>query len=163
MENTMTDYNIDYYQWIQEQIQLLTDNKLDKLDVENLIDQLKDNAWTVRNELETKLNSLMRRLIDWEYVVDDRERNNVYHIKTLRREIQDLIQENPSLRNDDLLFNEYEYLINLVIFEVTVLPESRKNRLGSYTWDQILDDNYYPGELNDVSRKWLDDFGIEVQ
>lgn len=156
----MTDYNTDYYKWIQEQVELLQQKRFDKVDLDNVIEELADNARMDWVNLVNATRKLIVNLLKWEYLIDERNRNTVYEIIKCRDDIVDVISNSPSLLvNGDKLQNVYnsaKCLFNIV--EKEGMPDECK-----YTWNQLVDTNYYPGVLTTSNKQLLVDFGVEVQ
>lgn len=156
----MTDYNTDYYKWIQEQIELLQQKRFDEVDLDNVIEELADNARMDWVNLVNATRKLIVNLLKWEYLIDERNRNIVYEIIKCRDDIDDVISNSPSLLvNGDKLQNVYnsaKHLFNIV--EKEAMPDECK-----YTWNQLVDTNYYPGVLTTSNKQLLVDFGVEIQ
>lgn len=156
----MTDYNTDYYKWIKEQVELLQQKRFDELDLDNVIEELSDNARMEWINLVNATRTLIVNLLKWEYFIDERTSDVVYNISRERIEICDLISDSPSLTVDsDKLQDIYESAKRLFnVVESQPIPDNCK-----YTWNQLIDTNYYPGVLTTYNKQLLVQFGVEVQ
>lgn len=59
-------YKTDYYQWLQQQKDYLSNRQFDKLDIENLIGEIGDIGWEL-DTLETRLTTLLLHLLKYHY------------------------------------------------------------------------------------------------
>jgi len=97
LKTTIT-YETDYYGWVQEQVELLESGQLDRLDVANLIEEIKSLGASERRALISYLVRLYQHLLKWIYQPSRRSPSWVATINISRRKIQALLTENPSLK-----------------------------------------------------------------
>lgn len=158
MEKYMTDYNTDYYKWLKEQVQLLQQKRFDEVDLDNVIEELSDNARMEWINLVNATKTLIVNLLKWEYFIDERTIDVVSNIVERRETIDKLISNSPSLIiEDDKLQSVYESALFNVV-KSQPIPNNCK-----YTWNQLIDTNYYPGVLTTYNKQLLVQFGVEVQ
>ena len=139
-------YEIDDYLWIEETIKLLKTKDLDKLDLDNLIEELEDLG---KNNLN-KVRSLLRQIIInilllqyWEQEYDRNSRHWEGEIIAFRDDINNSVT--TTLRNK--LNEELDH-----IYHVAMKLVSTKTGLSSqlfpancpYSLDKLLNDNWYP-------------------
>ncbi|MGY6528640.1 MAG: DUF29 domain-containing protein [Cyanobacterium sp.] len=137
-------YKIDDYLWIQETLKLLKEKKFDKLDLENLIEELDDLGSEKRHKVESLLQQIIRHLLLLEYWEEERERN----YRHWRSEVTNF-RGQISKR---MTTNFYNYLSNSLneIYEdafLYVVDKSGLNIFPSqcpYTIDQLLDKRWFP-------------------
>jgi hypothetical protein len=140
-------YEIDFYAWTQEQAKLLRDHKWHELDLPNLIEEIESLGKQQRQELRNRLSVLIGHLLKWEYQPQKRSRSWLSTIRVQRREIQQLLQENPSLKSylQEAVLIAYQNGKDLAVGE-TNLPDKTFPVNCTYTLEEILSDSFFPGE-----------------
>lgn len=149
IEGTLIEshYEADFYSWTQEQAGLLRHQRWNQLDLPNLIEEIESLGKQQRAELRNRLKVLIGHLLKWEYQPERRSRNWLMTIRVQRRDIQELLEENPSLKPylEEVLQKIYESGRDLAVGE-TNLPLKTFPENCSYTLDEIFRDGFYPGE-----------------
>jgi Domain of unknown function DUF29 len=143
-------YETDFCAWVVAQGQALRDRSWDDLDVENLIEEIEALARQQRQELRNRLAVLLGHLLKWEFQVSQRSNSWRATIRIQRREIVLLLKENPSLQpyRDEALGLAYPNGRDLAIVE-TNLPEVTFPVDCLYRWDELLDEGFWPGEVEE--------------
>lgn len=95
-----TDYNIDFAEWIAEQVALLRAGRWTKLNIEELTEELVALAKRDRRSLRSHLQVLMHHLLKWQAQPDNRSSNWEGSIRNARDEIQGILEDSPSLWNE---------------------------------------------------------------
>lgn len=144
----MIDPNEDYYGWTQETAEKLRQGKFGEINIEHLIEEIKDMGKSERRELENRLAVLLGHLLKWQYQSDQRSHSWRGTINGQRRDLQRLLRDNPSLRPQLPKFGEEAYLrgIQLAV-EETDKPESTfppTFELTGWTWEQVLNAGFHP-------------------
>jgi len=141
-------YETDFYAWIQEQAQLLRHHQWSQLDLPNLIEEIESLGRQQRAELRSRLKVLIGHLLKWEYQSERRSRSWLMTIRVQRRDTQELLEENPSLKPylQEALQKVYESGRDLAVGE-TDLPLKTFPQDCPYKLEDILSDRFYPGEL----------------
>ena len=93
-----SDYNIDFAEWIGEQVDLLREGHMNRLDVEQLIEELSALARKERRALGSHLKKLLLHLLKWRFQPARRSRSWKVSINNARNQIEDLLEDSPSLR-----------------------------------------------------------------
>ena len=96
----MSLYNQDFYQWTQEQAALLKAGALAQLDIENLIEEVESMGKSQRRELYSRLVVLIMHMLKWDYQKGRRGKSWIKTIAAQRTEIEFLLFDNPSLKNE---------------------------------------------------------------
>jgi hypothetical protein len=135
----MSLYEQDFYQWTLEQAALLKSGALSQLDVENLIEEVESMGKSQKKELLSRLTVLVMHLLKWDFQPDHQSKSWKSTILTQRKEIRNLIDDNPSLRRIipekiGLLFTD---AVEIAAVE-TGLPESVFPETCPYSVDEIL-------------------------
>jgi hypothetical protein len=135
----MSLYEQDFYQWTQEQAGLLKAGALSQLDVENLIEEVESMGKSQKKELFSRLTILLMHLLKWDYQPEFQSRSWKSTIVTQRKEIRNLLEDNPSLRRiiqekADILYRD---AVEIASAE-TGLSESSFPETCPYTIEYIM-------------------------
>jgi len=144
-------YDQDFYQWIQRNAQLLRERKFTELDIDNLVEELESMGRSQKRELISRLSVLIMHLLKWQHQAGRRTDSWISTIMEQRRELTLLIEDSPSLKHEVLSAMEKAYGLALTAF-ARETGISRKSLSGScpYTFDQAMDNEFWPGENTDV-------------
>jgi len=141
-------YQEDFYGWLQETANLLKEHRFEKLDLENLIEEIETMGRSEKRELESRLTIIAEHLLKLTYWLTEKETNAQGWRSTVveqRRQVQSLLKESPSLRR---LIPEIWIDCYLAAREDTF----RKYQLAAdlfpieppFTLEEILDYDYLP-------------------
>jgi len=75
---TAATHETDFYQWTQQQADLLRQGALSALDVENLVEEIDDMGASRARELESRLSILLVHLLKW--IVQPERRGNSWRL-----------------------------------------------------------------------------------
>ncbi|MEN9221321.1 MAG: DUF29 domain-containing protein [Thermostichus sp. BF3_bins_97] len=140
-----TLYETDFYAWTLEQAQFLESGQWDQLDREHLAEEIASLGKQQRQELRNRLALVIAHLLKWQLQPQLRSKSWVATLRIQRREIQDLLEENPSLKPylTEALSRAFEQGVDLVVqetpFDYDDLPTTLPYRL-----EQLLDEGYFP-------------------
>ena len=95
---TTATYETDFYQWTQQQADLLRQGALSALDVENLIEEIDDMGRSQKNALQGYLFNVIMHLLKWQYQPERRGTSWKLSICNGRDQIAWQIKDSPSLR-----------------------------------------------------------------
>ena len=95
-----SDYNIDFAEWIGDQINLLHKGHMDRLDVEQLMEELSALAKSQRRALRSHLQVLLLHLLKWQFQPARRSSSWKISINNARNEVEDLLNDSPSLARE---------------------------------------------------------------
>lgn len=146
-----TLYETDFYAWIQQQAKLLRTQQWHQIDLPNLIEEIESLGKQQRQELRNRLSILLAHLLKWHYQPQKRSRSWLATLKVQRRDILDLLKENPSLQPylEQALTIAYANARDLAMGE-TNLPEQTFPADFPYSLANILDETFFPGEPSDL-------------
>ena len=135
----------DVYGWAIYTAQLLRDKKMSELDFENIIEEMEALGRSEKHELISRLSVLLSHLLKWQYQPTMRGHSWVYSIKEQRKQSKIHLKDNPSLKSklDDILIDAYDVAISKAAKETT-LDEKAFPQECPYTFDQIMNDEFYP-------------------
>ena len=143
-------YETDFYAWTLEQSKFLKEGDFKHLDITNLVEEIESLGKQQRQELRNRLGVLIGHLLKWDYQPDKRSKSWRVTIQIQRREIEDLLEDNPSLKPylPEAIAKGYKAGLDLVVLETPLdypdLPEA-----CIYTVDRIFDPEF-PVGINEV-------------
>jgi hypothetical protein len=142
---TQSLHDLDFYAWTQQQVELLKSGNLFEIDVTYLIEEIESMGASERRELVNRLAVLLAHLLKWQHQPSFRGRSWQLTLKEQRRQLQRLLQDNPSLhaRLEEFIAEAYLDSILLAAKE-TGLEESAFTLSCPYTRDNLLDADFYP-------------------
>ena len=101
-ETTTKLYDQDFYLWIQTTVKLLSEGKLEQLDIENLIEEIDSMGRREKKELKTRLIVLIEHLLKLQYWTEEKDYNARGWRNTVveqRRQIAHSLADSPSLKS----------------------------------------------------------------
>ncbi|MEY2977616.1 MAG: DUF29 domain-containing protein [Prochlorotrichaceae cyanobacterium] len=143
-------YDTDFYAWTVEQCQLLKNGDFQQLDLINLMEEIESLGKQQRQELRNRLGVLIGHLLKWDYQPQKRSKSWRVTIREQRREILQLLKENPSLKSylTEAIILGHESGLDLVVKETPLDYEDLPPE-PVYTLEQLLDPNF-PVGLNEI-------------
>lgn len=134
----------DRYAWTLESANRLRSGQLAGLDLERLAGELEEMGRSEKHALSSHLKVLMLHLLKWRYQPGFRGVSWQLSITNARDEIQELLEDSPSLRHQlaDLMTRRYPVARQRAILE-TGLPETTFPRPCPFTVEQLLDAEYW--------------------
>lgn len=144
-------YEADFHAWTQEQVMLLHNKQWNQIDLPNIIEEIASLGKQQRQELRNRLSVLIGHLLKWKYQPQNRSRSWLSTLRIQRLDINDLLEENPSLKSyiEEALHKAYLRGIELAVRE-TDLPNSTFPIDCPYSLEEILSDRFYPGEPSEL-------------
>ncbi len=138
-------YDTDFYAWTQEQAKLIKAKAFDKLDLTHLLDEVESMGNQNKTELRNRLSVLLMHLLKWKYQPMLQSKSWTLTIVQQRSDIEDLIDDNPSLKHflPDLFVKAYKKAVNFAIAE-TGLRKSEFPESSEWTIEQVLNDEFFP-------------------
>ena len=138
-------YERDYLLWLQTTSQLLKAKHFDRLDLENLIEEIESLGRSERNKLISSLRLIYQHLLKWQYQPHKRSKSWSNTISRERDNVSDYLEDTPSLKNllqdEAILAKAYQRGRRGAIREtgITNLPQ-----ICPYSIEQTLDHNFLP-------------------
>ena len=132
-------YEQDFYQWTQEQTELMKAGALSQLDIPNLIEEIESMGRSEKRELRSQLTVLLMHLLKWDYQPDRRSGSWKSTINTQIMDIDFVLKDNPSLKHNlEKVIDETYWVARQRVADETGLPESVFPLSCSYTVEQIM-------------------------
>lgn len=140
-------YETDFYAWANEQAALLRAGKLDAADIEHIAEEIESMGKTEKRELISRLKVLFMHLLKWQFQPVGRSVSWQLTIKEQRREVARHLADNPSLkaRLPETMADAYGDAIIAAARE-TSLPENTFPAECLWSFEQIMDPDFWPGE-----------------
>jgi len=157
LEQTNTALNLyqqDFFAWTKQQINYLQNQQWNQLDLVNLIEEIETLGKQQRQELRNRLSILIGHLLKWEYQPQKRSHSWLATLRVQRIDIQELIDDNPSLKPylEEALTQAYIKGLLLAVSE-TNLPDRTFPKNCPYSLTEILSDRFYPGQPNNLTEE----------
>jgi Domain of unknown function DUF29 len=138
-----TAYDFDLYAWTQEQASALRRKAHNEIDWGNLAEEIEAVGGSQRREIRSRLVVLLVHLLKWEYQPDWRCNSWRRSIRDARREIDSVLEDNPSLRSlpGEALAKAFANARPIALEETGLLklPE-----VCQWSIDEVLDDEWLP-------------------
>lgn len=151
-----TLYDLDFNLWIEDQIDKLENNRLSELDIEPLIEELKDLGKSEKNALESNLMILLAHLLNLSTAQADApetmKKSWYSSVDEHRKRIKKQLSKTPSLKSylPNILEEAYRDGRELAIKEgkrassgIRVPDESEYPQACPFDNEQIIDEEFY--------------------
>lgn len=90
-------YDTDLYAWANANAELLRQGKYQQIDVGHLIEEIEDMGKSQQHAIASHLRNLLMHLLKWHFQPAKQSNSWKFTIRNARQEIEDLLNENPSL------------------------------------------------------------------
>jgi hypothetical protein len=138
-------YDSDFYAWANEQASLLRAGKLASADIENIAEEIENIGKSEKRELVFRLAILLRHLLKWQYQSAGQCTSWRLNIEEQRREVFDVLADNPSLKHKLLEAIEAAYFRSVLsAAKDTSLPKQVFPAECPWSFDQIMRDDFWP-------------------
>lgn len=142
----LASYEDDFALWSAEQAALLRAGKLDRVDTENLSEEIESLGDSHKDEIESRMVVLLAHLLKWQFQPGARSNSWRATILEQRSRITKRVKRSPSLRPYPALIVPEEYpTARLFASGDTGLPETAFPQNCPYPIEQILDPDFFPG------------------
>jgi hypothetical protein len=145
MTTLQYEYEHDFQNWLNRNINLLKTGQLHELDVTHLIEELEDMGKSNVRELESRLMILIAHLLKWQFQPEKQSSSWRGSINEQRLQLLRLLSKVPSLKRQ--LQNAVEDVYGDSVFlasDETNLPKSHFPQACPYSMEQLLDKAFYP-------------------
>ncbi|MGH8064015.1 MAG: DUF29 domain-containing protein [Candidatus Entotheonellia bacterium] len=138
-------YDQDFYAWTMATASLVRQGRWQEIDWEHLVEELEALGRGERRELGHRLEVLVLHLLKWRVQSEYQSRSWRSTILEQRRRVAELLEDNPSLRSQvpDLLKRAYPHARRSAL-EETGLYEHAIPQDCPFTWEQVLDEAFWP-------------------
>ncbi len=102
-----TLYETDFNLWLEETALLIREGKLDRLDIENLLEEIEGMSRREKDAVESNLIRVLQHLLKWKYQPQKRSPSWAYTIIEHSRRLNKAFKNSPSLnRHFNDVFDE---------------------------------------------------------
>lgn len=138
-------YETDFYNWLSENARLLRSGRLSEIDVLNIAEELESMGKSERRALLSRLTVLLAHLLKWQYQPTRQSRSWRNTILVQRLDINELLQDSPSLTHaiDDRIQAAYQKAC-LLAEEETGIDKQNFPQSCPYSLEQMLDEAFFP-------------------
>jgi hypothetical protein len=91
-------YERDYSQWAEAMADLLASGNLTELDIENLVEEVRDLSKRERDGLLSSIRLIIHHLLKWDYQPQMRSRSWLVTVQRERSNVADYLADSPSLK-----------------------------------------------------------------
>ena len=154
-------YITDFPTWLDRQILALKYRNGEILDWDNLAQELTVMGISEKNELKSRLIVLLAHLLKWQYQPNKRSISWFTTIANQRDDLQDLLEENPGLRQyvPELLIKAYRNARREAAAETGLKLETFPD-VYSYGIEQILNAEFVCNTTEDFEKAIAKDRSI---
>lgn len=149
LENPLKSlYEEDEHLWLTETIKLLKENRLERLDIENLIEELEDLSKRDKNRVESFLRQIIVHLLLLQYWTTEYEYNYRHwqgEIATFRVQLNRSLTTNLRQHLLDNMGDIYQESV-FIVTQKTGLNLEIFPLICPYSLEQALDTSYLPDE-----------------
>jgi hypothetical protein len=141
----MIRYETDYAGWAGEQATLLRAGALDRLDLEHLVEELESIMGNEHREIYRRLIVLIANLLKWQFQPDRRSNSWRATIRIQRDDIEDVLENSPSIRPSlpEKIEKTYPKARALAADETGLIEKDFPIRCP-YAQNEILDHSFWP-------------------
>ncbi|MTJ07931.1 DUF29 domain-containing protein [Anabaena sp. UHCC 0204] len=149
-------YEQDFMAWLTQQKSALASRDVTALDWENLAEELDVMGISEKNELKNRLTVLLTHLLKWQYQSPKRSISWFTTIANQRDDLQDLLNEKPSLKQyiPDILPKAYRNSRREASaetnFNLSTFPET-----CAYNIEEILNPEFLCNTTEDFERAMI--------
>ena len=138
-------YETDFYAWANEQGALLRAGKYSAADIENIAEEIESLGRSEKRELVSRLNVLLLHLLKWQFQPGLQSRSWQLSIIEQRQAVLEHLTDNPSLKSrvPDCIKSAYGIAF-IGVQRETGLPEQMFPRACPYTYQQMMDEGFWP-------------------
>lgn len=133
-------YEDDPYTWVQEQVALLREGRLEEIDAQNIAEELNDVGRSEYRELKSALVLILTHMLKWDHQPGRRSRNWDNTIAAQRQHYRETLADNPGLksRRSEALRSAYA-LARAEASSETDVPRRAFPDACPYGWADILE------------------------
>lgn len=140
-----SEYEKDFYSWSMKNATLLREKKFSDIDVEHIAEELEAMGRSEKRELVSRLSVLIAHLLKWKFQAVRRSRSWENTISTQRLDINDLLEDSPSLRHDfDEKIKKAYKKARMKAEDETGIDRERFPKTCPFSAEEIMDEEFFP-------------------
>ncbi len=134
-------YEHDFNQWCLDQARAAREGETDRLDLDNIAEELWSLGASDRRALESQIKRVLEHLLKWTYQPDKRSRSWLTSLNDARDKIDLILDDSPSLAREDviqqLIASSYSKAVKSAVLE-TGLKRDKFPEVCPFTGEQIF-------------------------
>lgn len=141
---TVKEYDTDYFNWCNKQAELIKNKEFEKLDFENLVEEIESLGRSEKRAVTSYLKNLLLHLLKYRFQPMMRSRSWISSIVFSRKDFKEILNENPSLKSklNEMIESAYSSA-RLKAEHETGLDSSTFPKVCCFSIDEIFDDEFY--------------------
>ncbi|HWP00562.1 MAG TPA: DUF29 domain-containing protein [Methylococcus sp.] len=138
-------YETDRAAWLAQQAELIKSGQLALVDQTHLLEELEAEMGNYRHQIRSRLRILLAHLLKWKYQPEQRSSSWRGTIRNQRQSIEDILEDNPSLRQTmaEAIKKAYAPAVRLAADE-TGIKETDFPTSCEWSEKEILDEDFWP-------------------
>jgi hypothetical protein len=138
-------YETDFYEWANQQAQLLREGRLADADVQNLAEEIESMGRGEKRELASRLNILLLHLLKWRHQPARRGTSWRLSILKARKAIVLHLRDNPSLKSrlDEAMADAYDSARLEAAIE-TGIDENVFPQICPWSFTEVMREGFWP-------------------
>jgi hypothetical protein len=143
-------YDRDFYEWIQQNVDLLRRGCVEQADLVHIAEEIEDLGKRDRRAITSRLEVLVMHLLKWRYQPEKRDTpsgrsSGLSKIMEQRRRVERILKDSPSLKPFAAcaLAESYLHAATRASLE-TGIPLNQFPAESPFTLVQVLDDEFLP-------------------
>lgn len=139
------NYDKDFYAWALNNAALIRSQQFSKVDAQHVAEELESMGKSERRELINRFALLLAHLLKWLHQPERRGNSWKYTIKEQRFEVNELLEDSPSLDHqlDEQLVYAYKKALLTAIKE-TGLSLDAFPEVCPFSLAEVLEENFFP-------------------
>jgi Domain of unknown function DUF29 len=140
-----SDYDKDFYAWALESAELLRQKKFDQIDIEHIAEEIESMGKSNKRSLINHLSVLITHLLKCKFQAERRGTSWENTIERQRIDIQELLEESPSLKHEIEL--KFSLAYKRARLDASSEMGIKKNVLPEkcpFSLSQCLDNEFFP-------------------
>ncbi len=135
----------DFYAWTKQTAQLLKEGRIDEVDINHIAQEIEDMGSSNKRALISCLAILSSHLLKWKFQKERRGKSWLLTVKCQRLQINDLLEESPSLKHQiesklDRAYIEAKLIASKETgIDIEIFPE-----ICPFTLEECLNDEFFP-------------------
>jgi len=140
-----SEYDKDFYAWSLHNAALIREGRLSEVDLENVAEEIESMGISSKHALVSRLTILLCHLLKWKFQPGLRSRSWELTIKGQRFEIEDLLNDSPSLKHEleNKMNRAYEKALVNVERE-TGLNQNSFPKKCPFSLEEVLKTGFFP-------------------
>jgi hypothetical protein len=142
---TYPKHDEDFYGWAMATANLLKTKQYSEVDMDSVIEELESMGISQKQALRIFLKELLLHLLKWQYQPALRSTSWKISIIKQRDAVKDSLDDNPGIRQflTELLLKAYKRACLDAMLQ-TGLDKKTFPKECPYTFEQLMDDEFYP-------------------